>query len=163
MRKREPARIDYHNIGDRYDAAFHQVENLLAQNSIEPILRQLVKIRAAQIDGSLYHLDKHIKIAKILGERELRLHHIAIWHDSDLFNDRERAALQWAELLTQLQGRGISRKDYDYISEFFSEEELVDLSFIIATANARHRLAAAFLPEVGSDDARLNLNEAGLS
>lgn len=159
MRKREPARLDFNYIGKRYDNVIRQVESLLAENTIEPKLRELVKIRAAQINGSLYHLDKHIKFAKMLGEQDLRLHHLSIWYDSDLFNDRERAALQWTELLTKLHGQGISRKDYDYIKDFFSEEELVDLSFIIATANSRHRLAAAFLPEVGSEDSLLGFSK----
>lgn len=153
MRKREPARLAFKEIGGRYDHVIRQLETLLAENTIEPKLRELIKIRAAQINGSLYHVDKHVKIAKDLGENDLRLHHLAIWYDSDLFNDRERAALQWTELLTKLCGHGVSRKDYDYIKDFFTEEELVDLSFIIATANSRHRLAAAFLPEVGAEDA----------
>lgn len=162
MRKREPARIAFKQIGKRYDNVIRQVETLLSENTIEPKLRELVKIRSAQINGSLYHVDKHVKLAKLLGERELRLHHLAVWHDSDLFNDRERAALQWTELLTKLHGHGIHRKDYDYIKDFFSEEELVDLSFIIATANTRHRLAAAFLPEIGSGDIANGLDKAGL-
>ena len=152
MRKREPARLDFNEIGKRYDNVIRQVEGLLAENTIEPKLRELDKIRAAQINGSLFHVDKHVKLAKSLGEQELRLHHLSIWYDSDLFSDRERAALQWTELLTKLCGHGVSRKDYDYIKDFFSEEELVDLSFIIATANSRHRLVAAFLPEVGVED-----------
>ncbi len=162
MRKREPARIDFKAIGGRYDHVLRQVEQLLTENTIEPKLRQLVKIRAAQLNGSLYHVDKHVKLAKKLGESGLRLHHLAVWYDSDLFNDRERAALQWTELLTKLCGHGVSRKDYDYIKDFFSEEELVDLSFIIATANSRHRLAAAFLPEIGAEDGVLGLSETDL-
>lgn len=152
MRKREPARLAFKEIGGRYENVIRQLETLLSDNTIEPKLRELVKIRAAQINGSLYHLDKHVKLAKSLGETDFRLHHLAIWYDSDLFNDRERAALQWTELLTKLCGHGISRKDYDYIKDFFTEEELVDLSFIVSTANSSHRLAAAFLPKVGTEE-----------
>ena len=61
--------------------------------AIEQTLHDLVQIRASQINGCAFCLDMHVKEAKIHGESELRLHHVAIWHESNLFAPRERAAL----------------------------------------------------------------------
>ena len=60
---------------------------------IEEKIRDLVHIRASQINGCAFCLDMHVKEAKIHGESELRLYHVAIWRESNLFIPRERAAL----------------------------------------------------------------------
>src|SRR5947209_4101162 len=70
--------------------------------SIEQTLRDLVHIRASQINGCAFCVDMHIKEATIHGERPLRLHHLAVWRESPLFTARERAALNWTEALTRL-------------------------------------------------------------
>ena len=64
---------------------------------IEEKLRDLVNIRASQLNGCAFCLDMHVKEAKIHGESELRLYHVAIWRESNLFVPRERAALAWTE------------------------------------------------------------------
>src|SRR5215469_3500407 len=70
--------------------------------AIDDKLQDLVNIRASQINGCAFCVDMHSKEAKIHGERELRLYHIAIWRESALFSARERAALAWTEAVTKL-------------------------------------------------------------
>ena len=82
----------------------------IRKGSIEASILSLVEIRASQLNGCAFCLDMHVKQAKLHGERELRLYHIATWHESPLFEPRERAALAWTEALTKAaRGRGIGR------------------------------------------------------
>src|SRR5690349_3080185 len=83
-----------------------------AESSIETKLRDLVHIRASQINGSAFCVDMHVKEATIHGERPLRLHHLAVWRESQLFTSRERAALNWAEAVTRLGEHGVSDETY---------------------------------------------------
>jgi AhpD family alkylhydroperoxidase len=72
------------------------------------LLSHLVDIRASQMNGCAFCLDMHVKEAKLHGERELRLYHVAIWRESPLFTPKERAALVLTEALTQIAPTGIS-------------------------------------------------------
>src|SRR5436190_2186964 len=85
-------------------------------------LGHLVDIRASQMNGCAFCLCMHVKEAKLDGERELRLHHVAIWRESPLFSPRERAALAWTEALTHIAPTGISDELYDEVREHFSEK-----------------------------------------
>src|SRR3546814_10816223 len=73
----------------------------------------------------------HVKSATIHGERPLRLHHVAIWRESTLFSQRERAALAWTEILTQIPAKGVPDEVYDRVRQEFSEKELSDLTFLV--------------------------------
>lgn len=125
-------------------------------------LKELVTIRASQLNGCAFCLDMHVKEAKINGERYLRVHHIAIWHDSPLFDERERAALEWAELLTRLPAHGISDADYERVRRHFSEAQLAALTFLIVAINGWNRLGVKFKAEPGSLDKAYGLDKAGL-
>ncbi|WP_308640035.1 carboxymuconolactone decarboxylase family protein [Paenibacillus silvisoli] len=105
----------------------------------------------------------HIKQAKIHGERELRLYHLSIWRESNLFTPRERAALEWTELLTKLPEHGVGDDMYNRMREQFSEKELSDLTFSVMAINAWNRANIAFRNTPGSADAAFGLTKAGLS
>jgi alkylhydroperoxidase family enzyme len=105
----------------------------------------------------------HIKQAKIHGERELRLHHIAIWRESPLFTLKERAALAWTEALTQIAPEGVSDAAYGEAREHFSEEELSQLTFRVAAINGWNRMNVAFRTTPGSKDKMYGLDKAALS
>ena len=126
-------------------------------------LKELVTLRASQLNGCAFCVDMHVKEAKINGERELRLHHVAIWHESPLFDDRERAALEWTEILTHLPARGVPDEVYERVHQQFSEPDLAALTFLIVAINGWNRLGVAFQPTPGSADKTFGLDKAGLS
>jgi AhpD family alkylhydroperoxidase len=138
------------------------LEFALTPGTLERGLRDLVNIRVSQINGCAFCLDMHVKEATIHGERALRLHHVAIWRESQLFSARERAALRWAELLTRLGHDGVSDDDYENARTTFSEEELSDLTFAVVAINGWNRLNIAFPKTPGSLDALYGLGKAGL-
>lgn len=132
-------------------------------SGIESGILYLVDIRASQLNGCAFCLDMHIKQAKIGGERELRLHHVAIWRESPLFSERERAALAWTEVLTRLGEHGVSDSDYAAALEQFSEKELSDLTFAVGIINLWNRLNIAFRNVPGSLDKAFGLEKAKLA
>src|SRR3546814_3440434 len=81
--------------------------DVCSSDLVEQGILSLVEIRASQLNGCAFCLDMHIKQARLHGERELRLHHVAIGRESTLFSDRERAALEWTEALTRLSAHGV--------------------------------------------------------
>jgi AhpD family alkylhydroperoxidase len=138
--------------------------NMAIANSghVETGLGYLVDIRASQMNGCAFCLDMHVKEAKLHGERELRLYHVAIWRESPLFTPKERAALAWTEALTQIASTGISDELYAEVREQFSEKELSTLTFRVMVINAWNRANIAFRTTPGSRDHVLGLDKAGL-
>ena len=130
---------------------------------IEQGLSHLVDIRASQMNGCAFCLDMHAKEAKLHGERELRLYHVAIWRESPLFTPKERAALAWTEALTQIAPTGISDELYAEVREQFSEKELSTLTFRVMGINAWNRANVAFRPTPGAHDKAFGLDKAGLA
>ena len=107
-------------------------------------------------------LDMHCKEAKIHGEHELRIYHIPIWRESTLFSDKERAALEWTEVVTKLSEHGVPDDVYDRVRAQFSETQISELTFAIAVINAWNRLNISFRIVPGSFDNQLGLTKAGL-
>ncbi|PDT49795.1 alkylhydroperoxidase [Sinorhizobium fredii] len=135
----------------------------LKDSVIEQKIHDLVQIRASQINGCGFCLDMHVKEAKIHGESELRLYHIAIWRESNLFVPRERAALAWTEALTRLPEGGIPDELYERVRGRLSEKEISDLTFSIMVINAWNRASVAFKNVPGSADKLYGLDKAGLN
>ncbi|EYS87050.1 alkylhydroperoxidase [Cupriavidus sp. SK-4] len=135
---------------------------LFQKTTIEQPIRELVEIRASQLNGCAFCVDMHIKMAKIHGERELRLHHVAIWRESTLFSPRERAALAWTEVLTRLPAEGVPDDIYERVRTQYSEKELSDLTFLVGAINTWNRLNVAFRMVPGSSDKAFGLDKANL-
>lgn len=143
-------------------ASYQALLALEASLKLDNPLKDLIKIRVSQINGCVFCVDMHVKEAKLHGERELRLYHLPVWRESALFNDKERAALQWAETLTRLADHPVSDADYAAVRTHFDEEELVALTHVINTINTWNRLNAAFATPAGGMDNIMGLDKAGL-
>ncbi|WP_395408140.1 carboxymuconolactone decarboxylase family protein [Pseudoduganella sp. UC29_106] len=156
-------RINYMQQSPQLFKKFVEFSNLLKDGTIEQTIRDLIAIRASQMNGCAFCLDMHVKEAKIHGERELRVHHVAAWRESPLFAPRERAALAWTEVLTKLPEQGVSDEIYERVCTQFSEKELSDLTYDIMAINAWNRANVAFRTVPGSADAAWGLNKANLA
>lgn len=156
MRSQTP----YPQLAPQTYQAMLALENSL---TLEPVLKELVKLRVSQINGCLFCADMHSKAAKLHGERELRLYHLPMWRESALFSAREKAALLWAEQLTLSAQHHVSDADYAAVRAHFEEAELAALTFVISTINAWNRIGVAFQPEAGSADKLMGLDKAGLA
>jgi AhpD family alkylhydroperoxidase len=122
-----------------------------------------VDLRASQMNGCAFCVDMHVKQARIAGERELRLHHVAVWRESTLFDERERAALEWTEALTKLAPYGVSDEIFNKVREHFNEQEISDLTFAIMAINGWNRVSIGFNAVPGSQDEAYGLTKGGLN
>jgi AhpD family alkylhydroperoxidase len=156
------SRLNYFEYSPEAAQKLMDLSQALHKGSLETVIRDLVNIRASQINGCAFCLDMHVKEAKIHGERELRIYHTSIWRESNLFSEKERAAFEWTEALTELSGHGTSDELYAKVRQYFSEAEISDLTLSIGLINMWNRLNAAFRNLPGSLDAMFGLTKAGL-
>jgi AhpD family alkylhydroperoxidase len=156
-------RLNYAQQSPELFKKFMEFSTALKNSVIEDKLHDLVQIRASQINGCAFCLDMHVKEAKIHGESELRLYHIAIWRESNLFVPRERAALAWTEVLTKLPEAGVPDEIYERVRGQLSEKEISDLTFLVMAINAWNRASIAFKAVPGSADKAFGLDKAGLN
>ncbi|HEY9041826.1 MAG TPA: carboxymuconolactone decarboxylase family protein [Rheinheimera sp.] len=133
------------------------------KTSIDPLIKSLIDIRASQLNNCAFCLDMHIKQAKIKGERELRIYHVAIWRESPLFNAKEKAALALTEALTKLPETGISNELYQATKEHFTDVEISELTYSIGLINFWNRMQILAQVEPGSQDTAFGLTKAGLN
>jgi AhpD family alkylhydroperoxidase len=155
-------RANYQTLSSSSFQALLAFEKTLAESSLGHTLIDLVRIRASQINGCLFCLDMHSKEARTRGERELRLYHLPVWRDSSLYSEKERAALEWTELLTPPDRYGVSDAAYARIEAQFSEKEISDLTLVVGAINLWNRLGIAFQNTPGSLDKVMGLNKIGL-
>ena len=116
----------------------------------EPLLLELIKMRASQMNGCAYCLDMHSKDARANGETEQRLYGLSAWRETPYYSDRERAALEWTEAITDIGRSRAEDEVYNRVREHFSEEDMVKLTMAIVAINGWNRLAIAFRTPPGT-------------
>jgi len=156
-------RLNYFQVSEEQSRKYLEFSMSLKKTPIVREVGELVDVRASQINGCGFCLDMHVKQARIAGERELRLHHVAIWRESTLFSPRERAALAWTEAVTTLSAQGVSDAVYEEARAQLSEQEISDLTLLVVGINGWNRLNVAFRTVPGSADAAYGLDKAGLN
>ena len=126
------------------NAAITEVSKAVAASSLDPELQQLVKLRASQINGCAFCTQLHLNEARHLGMSAPRLDLLVVWREAGVFSEREKAALQWTELLTCLSEHHVTDEDYAAVSAYFEPSELAWLSAAVAVINTWNRIAAPF-------------------
>ena len=144
------ARLDYQNLAKDGTRLMFQMEAYLAHHSgLEPTLQELVKMRVSQMNGCAFCLDMHSKDARAAGETEQRLYGLNAWREAPYYSDRERAALAWAEALTNIQQGHVPDAVFEETRKQFSDEELANLTLAVNQINAWNRIAISFRSEAG--------------
>lgn len=143
-------RLDYAAAVPAAIEAMRGLEKVVESSTLEPLLLELVKLRASQINGCAFCVDMHTKDARAIGEEEQRLNLVAVWREAPSFTPRERAALAWTEALTLLPETGAPDEVYATIAAEFDPAEQVALSLAIVAINGWNRLAVGFRTPAGS-------------
>ncbi|AXH95552.1 carboxymuconolactone decarboxylase family protein [Ornithinimicrobium avium] len=119
------------------------MEGYVRSSGMDPVLYELVKIRASQLNGCAYCLDMHNRDARAAGEDQRRLDVLSAWREApDLFSGAERAALALTEQVTRIEG-GVDEEVWGALAEHFDDGQVVHLLMSIATINVWNRLAVA--------------------
>ncbi|WP_224360266.1 carboxymuconolactone decarboxylase family protein [Hyalangium versicolor] len=138
-------RIDYTQVSPAGAKALGGVYGYVVQSGLDPELVDLVYLRVSQINGCAYCLDMHTRDLVKKGVAIDKLALVQAWREAGrLFSERERAALAWAETVTQVAQTGVPDADFQAASAVFNEKELVDLTFAIGLMNTYNRLAISF-------------------
>lgn len=119
-------------------------EKALGASGLDAELRQLVKLRASQMNGCAFCTQLHLNEARHMGIAAAKLDLMVVWREAGIFSEREKAALQWTELLTRLSEHHVSDADYAAVSAHFAPTELAWLSVAVALINTWNRIAAPF-------------------
>jgi AhpD family alkylhydroperoxidase len=137
-------RIEYARTNPDALKSLVGVTRYLRTSTLDARLRALIEIRVSQINGCAYCLDMHCREARELGEDQQRLDCLAAWREAPLYTARERAALAWAEAVTNISHGPISDELFRLVREEFGEAELVDLNIAVAQINTWNRMAIPF-------------------
>ena len=124
--------------------SLYDIEGHLRKSTLEPELRELVKLRVSQINGCAYCIIYHRKDALKVGVAERKIHLLSAWREASEYSDRECAALAWAEAVTLISLHHLPDDVYAPAVSVLSEQELVDLNLTIMSINSWNRLAIAF-------------------
>ena len=136
------AGLAYPKFASKSFNALLAVGKATAECGLPASLRDLVHIRASQLNGCGLCLEMHVTEAELHGENTQRLLAIPVWRESSRFTAQEKAALAWTEALTRLD-HGVSDAQYAAAREHFSEAELVALTFEVGVINMWNRLNIA--------------------
>ena len=144
-------RLDYTQVAPAGVKALGGVYGYVLQSSLPPALVELVYLRISQINNCAYCLDSHVRDLLKKGQSIEKLALVQAWAEAgNLFDERERAALAWAETVTRVAETGVPDEAYDAARAVFDERDLVDLTIAISLMNAYNRIAIGFrrLPAV---------------
>jgi AhpD family alkylhydroperoxidase len=103
--------------------------------------RELVRLRASQLNGCAYCVDMHSKDARSLGETEQRIYALPAWRETPFYTERERAALAFTESVTLVAQNHVPIEDYDAVAAHFTADEVAALLILIVAINAWNALA----------------------
>src|SRR5215831_8780749 len=128
-----PVRLDFDAHADGFARAMAHLDRAATKEldrvDFDPKLRELVRIRASQINGCAYCLDMHTKDARAMGETEQRIYALSAWREAPFFSEREQAALEWTEAVTRVADSHVPDAAYEVVRGQFSESEIVSLTF----------------------------------
>jgi AhpD family alkylhydroperoxidase len=135
-----PVRLDIDTLAAGFARAMAHLDRAatkeLDQAEIDPRLRELIRIRASQLNGCAYCIDMHTKDARAIGETEQRIYGLAAWAETPYFTARERAALAFTETVTRLADTHVPDEAYRAVAAEFSPQEVAALVSLIVTINA---------------------------
>ncbi|MBZ0122512.1 MAG: carboxymuconolactone decarboxylase family protein [Roseovarius sp.] len=138
------ARIEYRETNPQAVRALLALNEYSDRCSVDARLRRLIEVLVSRINGCSYCIAVHTHQATTLGEDRSRVEDLANWRESGRFSEMERAVFDWAERVTLVSARDAALDHRPLLSRYFSDTEIVDLTFIVLAMNAWNRLAIAF-------------------
>ena len=136
-------RISIKDIEPNAYKAMLGMEQYIRNSQLLPLLREMIKIRASQINGCAYCIDMHTQEALKIGENQRRIFALSAWKESPLFTEEERAVLQLTEEVTLISEDGVSDKTYYKVLKFYGENGLVQIIIQVIIINSWNRIAVS--------------------
>lgn len=137
-------RLDFYAANPEAIKAMMALEKRIHASGMDVSLTHLIRLRVSQINGCAYCVDMHVADARKSGIDERALATASVWRDTPFFDERQRAALAWAEDVTLVAASHVSEAAWDAARLQFTDAELVDLTLLVIAINGWNRLAIAF-------------------
>jgi AhpD family alkylhydroperoxidase len=135
-----PVRLDIDSHAPGFARALAHLDNAATRQldavDFDHRLRELVRIRASQLNGCAYCIDMHTRDARAAGETEQRIYALPAWRETPFFSARERAALAFTEAVTLLAQTHVPAAAYDEVAAVYSPDEIAALVSLITVINA---------------------------
>ena len=131
------------SLGKTASAVYRAIDALDESVDFDPALRELIRLRASQLNGCSYCVDYHAGDAKTAGESDRRIAAVAAWRGNPLFDERERAAFALTDALTRLPDAGVPDEVYAQAARYFDDVELGNLIGAIIAINAWNQVGVA--------------------
>lgn len=120
--------------------AMREMEKYLATTSIAPLHKEMIKIRASQLNGCAYCINKHSADARKLGETEQRIYLLSAWRESPQFSEEERIILAMTEEITFISQQGLTDETYGKAVQQFGINGTGQLIMAINMINVWNRI-----------------------
>jgi len=144
------ARIEnYAKLNAGLYRTLYQIQQEVDKSGIDRKLLDLIAVRSSQINGCAFCIDMHTIDARAHGETEQRIYALNAWREGPFFDDRERAVLELTESVTRVSETHVPDEVFDEVRKFFSDAEIVNLTWAIVTINSWNRLAITFRAQPG--------------
>jgi len=147
-------------LPDAYRALAH-LDFLTKSSAIPPLQRELLKIRASQINGCAYCVDEHSREARKLGETEQRIRLVGVWREApNIFNDEEQLLLEMTEEITEIHKHGLSDRLYETAIAIWGEKRTAQVLMAIININSYNRIGVGtnLHPPVERDNTMKKVN-----
>lgn len=135
-----PVRLTFDSLAAGYSRAMAHLDQAatreLDKAGIDPKLRELIRIRASQLNGCAYCIDMHTKDARAAGETEQRIYALPAWRETPFFTARERAALAFTESVTLLAQTHVPAEAYAEVAAQYQPDEVAALVSLLVAINA---------------------------
>lgn len=142
-----PVRLDIDTVAPHFSRALAHLDNAMVREldavGFDARLRELVRLRASQLNGCSYCVELHSTDALKAGETTQRINALAVWRESPLYTAREWAAFTLTESMTRTSETRVPDHDWDAAAEVFAPEELGALVSLIVTINAWNAVGVA--------------------
>lgn len=134
------ARLNIAKVDATAYKAMMGLETYLTGIFLTPIQKELIKIRASQINGCAFCLDMHTKDALKYGETPQRIFLLNAWRETELFNAEEQVLLEMTEEITLIHQQGLTEETYQKAKNLFDEKQIAQIIMAIITINAWNRI-----------------------
>lgn len=142
--------MDMRIVAPKIYAAMLGFSGSMSGSELSESLRELIEVRASQINGCPFCLDMHVRKARGLGISDDHLHQLNAWRDARCFSEEERAALELTEAVTRISEHGVSDELYERTRKHYTEAQYIGLLATINAINAWNRFM------IGIDQAPMN-------
>ncbi|HEX2630907.1 MAG TPA: carboxymuconolactone decarboxylase family protein [Chitinophagaceae bacterium] len=121
--------------------AINALEQYLKTSALTPLQREMIRIRASQVNGCAYCVNIHTRDARKLGETEQRIYLMSVWREApNVFTEEEQLLLAMTEQVTLIHQQGLSDELYEKAVTLWGEEKTAQIVMAIITINAWNRI-----------------------